>query len=127
MLSWDPKSKKGKELKQDRIRQAEARGMDVEAEKKRLKKTLKERADVLGNPIDWDDPKRKKAYVVVVECFEGRGANSWSGSRRKDGRRLKHVVWMCMLNWLGSKRVTREQTGYWVILLIGMSLRGKRL
>lgn len=59
MLSWDPDLKKGKQLKQQHIKEAEERGMDVLAEKKRIKKVYKERADVLGNPIDWE-PKRRK-------------------------------------------------------------------
>ena len=47
-------------MKQQRLKDARNNGIDVEATKKRILETKKERKDVLGQPVDWEDPKRKR-------------------------------------------------------------------
>lgn len=60
MLSWDPDTKTGQQLKAKRLQDAADRGVDVDAERRRIMSTKKERKDVLGAPIDWEEPKRKQ-------------------------------------------------------------------
>lgn len=102
----DPEHKTGKALKQQRLKDAADRGVDVEAERRRIMTTKKERADVLGNPIDWNEPKRKK-WLKEKRLAEARARGvdvEAEAARIKESNKRAERVLGNPIDWEDPKR-----------------------